>query len=174
MKDRLQALETLHGEIDELARVIAGRHAGRLRCAPGCRRCCVDGITVFEIEAALILRRHSEMLRSGSPGNSGACPFLDERDLCRVYPQRPYVCRTQGLPLRWVEEYEYRDICPLNDDADRPLQSLDEADCWTIGPFEHRLAALQREYGGGSLRRVALRDLFENPTSGPTPARQRP
>lgn len=42
--------------------------------------------------------------------------------------------------------------------------ALDAAECWTIGPFEHRLAVLQRSFGGGSLRRIALRALFERPT----------
>jgi hypothetical protein len=161
MQDRIRAIELLHREIDELALDIAARHAGRLRCAPGCHQCCVDGISVFEIEAALILKHHPDLLRSGSPRDAGACPFLDEREHCRVYPHRPYVCRTQGLPLRWLEENEYRDICSLNEDPARPIESLEAAECWTIGPFEHRLAALQREYSGGPLRRIALRSLFE-------------
>ncbi|MBK7707050.1 MAG: hypothetical protein IPJ30_15135 [Acidobacteria bacterium] len=53
------------------------------------------------------------------PHTRGACAFLDQ-DACRIYPDRPYVHRTQGLPLRWIEDdleeaFKYRDICPLNE-----------------------------------------------------------
>ena len=78
---------------------------------------------------------------------------------------RPYVCRTQGLPLRWLEEgedwdfVERRDICPLN--ADGPaLDTLDGAHCWEIGPAEDRLAFAQEALDGGELRRVPMRGLF--------------
>ena len=75
------------------------------------------------------------------------------------------MCRTQGLPLRWWDRdcggavTEYRDICPLNEDGP-PLDRLPEAACWTLGPTEGRLAALDGAAGGGEPRRVALRDLF--------------
>ena len=57
---------------------------------------------------------------------------------------------------------EYRDICPLNERPDDPLEVLEEQDCWTIGPTESSLSQLQTEFGGG-LRRIRLRDLFSVP-----------
>jgi hypothetical protein len=73
------------------------------------------------------------------------------------------------LPLRWLEEradgewVEYRDICPLNEEGP-PLTGIDLTECWSLGIFEPRLAELQEELqGGGPLRRVALRDLFDLP-----------
>ena len=33
----------------------------------------------------------------------GACVFLEE-GLCRIYPFRPIICRSQGLPLAYAEE----------------------------------------------------------------------
>jgi Fe-S-cluster containining protein len=107
------------------------------------------------------------LLSSAEPHPPGNCAFLDERGGCRIYGDRPYVCRTQGLPLRWFEEdddghtAELRDICPLNDISDEPLGNLSEEDFWTIGAFEGRLAELQREFGE-SLRRVSLRQLFDS------------
>ena len=90
------------------------------------------------------------------------CAFLDAEGACRIYADRPYVCRTQGLPLRWIEEdfdetIEYRDICPLNA-AGEPVEDLEAADCWTIGPFEEELSMIQA--GTGDSARVPLRDLF--------------
>ena len=54
---------------------------------------------------------------------------------------------------------EYRDICPLNENPEAPLEALEQQDCWSIGPTESSLAQLQTEFGGG-LRRIRLRDLF--------------
>jgi Fe-S-cluster containining protein len=67
---------------------------------------------------------------------------------CRVYAHRPYVCRTQGLPLRVLLEgegegeqnesgdesvpKEHRDICPLNADK-LDVKALPADQCWTIG-----------------------------------------
>lgn len=157
--DRLRAL---HDDVDREAQAIERRHAARIRCRQGCHDCCVDGLTVFEIEAERIRRRHGPLLRNSAPHPSGACAFLDGQGACRVYGDRPYVCRTQGLPLRWIgeddqgREAEFRDICPLNEEGGPPPEELEAGECWTIGPYEERLASLQADR-----RRVALRSLFD-------------
>lgn len=159
-------LRVLHDEIDRRAGELATLHADRLRCGRGCHDCCVDGLTVFEIEADRIRREYPELLSDGHPHPPGRCAFLDDDGACRIYGARPYVCRTQGLPLRWTEDaadggiVEYRDICPLNEDGP-PIDRLPEGACWTLGPTEGRLAALDRDSSGGKPRRVALRDLFD-------------
>ena len=45
----------------------------------------------------------------------------------------------------------------------RPTDLAADA-CWTLGPFEGRLASLQHARDGGAMRRVALRDLFRRRT----------
>jgi Fe-S-cluster containining protein len=158
-------VDALHREVDALAHEIASRHGARLKCARGCASCCVDELTVYEVEAERIRRHSPELLAEGRPHAAGACAMLDERGACRVYEARPYVCRTQGLPLRWFEEDEHdeiveeRDICPLNLEGPT-LPSLPDQDCWLIGPFEERLAELQARADGGAMKRVALRGLF--------------
>jgi Fe-S-cluster containining protein len=161
----LADLAALHAEVDARAAALAARHAGRLRCGRGCSACCIDGLAVFEVEAQRIARAHPELLAEGEPHMPGACAFLDAAGACRVYADRPYVCRTQGLPLRVVYEREggeigeVRDICELNLEGE-PLAQLPEDALWPIGPFEERLAALQARLDGGAGRRVALRRLF--------------
>lgn len=164
----LTELERLHEIVDRRARGLEQLHSARLECSRGCADCCADDLTVFEVEAERIRRDHPRLLLDGVPHPGGSCAFLDDRGACRVYESRPYVCRTQGLPLRWVEtnieglRTEYRDICPLNERPDHPLEELGEEDCWTIGPTEGSLAQLQAGFGGGLLR-VRLRDLFSGP-----------
>ena len=160
--EALTALAALREEIDREAGALHARHRARLKCGRGCAQCCVDELSVFEVEAESIRERHGELLSRGAPHAPGACAFLDAAGACRIYEDRPYVCRTQGLPLRWVEpelNAEQRDICPLNE-AGEPIEELPEHDCWTLGPVEGRLAAIQADWDGGALRRVSLRSLF--------------
>jgi Fe-S-cluster containining protein len=159
----LDALARLHADVDRQASPLHALHAARLQCRRGCSSCCVDGLTVFAVEAERIRRQHGDLLAGGTPHAKGACAFLDEQGACRVYEHRPYVCRTQGLPLRWIEErdggpVELRDICPLNEPGE-PVEHLPSEACWSIGPFEKRLAQIQSELGALP-NRVRLRDLF--------------
>ena len=162
----LDELERFHAEVDQQVAALARRHGRRLRCRRGCSDCCVDELTVFEVEAARITRHHAQLLREGRPRAAGGCALLDDAGACRIYADRPYVCRTQGLPLRWLEEasagrtLELRDICPLNAEAGPPVETLTEELCWTLGPIEERLARLQIGLDGGAGRRIRLRDLF--------------
>jgi hypothetical protein len=161
--DVIDAVEALHREVDRLVAEILPSFGASLRCRRGCTDCCTDDLTVFEVEAALVRER----LPSSAHGTlhpPGRCAFLDDCGACAVYDLRPYVCRTQGLPLRWLDEddaggiVERRDVCPLNDDG-VSLLDLPADRCWTIGPFEARLAQLQASVDGGALRRVSLREL---------------
>jgi Fe-S-cluster containining protein len=154
-------LVRLHDEVDARVAALAALHGARLHCRRGCCACCVDGITVFAIEAERIRAHHADLLALGEPHAPGACAFLDAAGACRIYEDRPYVCRTQGLPLRWIDDErgaELRDICPLNE-AGEPIEQLPESSCWTLGEVEARLAALQGAFGAEGAR-VALRALF--------------
>ena len=160
-------IESFHDEVDALTARLEELHRDRLQCSKGCAGCCVDDISVFEIEADLIRRKHADVLQT-APHPEGACAFLDDEGACRIYASRPYVCRTQGLPIRWVDEVdgqpvEYRDICELNEEG--PLiTSLEPQACWPIGPAEAKLQALQAQHGE-PMARVKLRDLFQKPST---------
>lgn len=158
----MSAIARLHEVVDELVAPLVARHQDRLQCRLGCAACCVDEITVFEVEADRIAAAFPEVLDS-EPHPPGACAMLDAEGACRVYAARPYVCRTQGLPLRWAERrrgrtVELRDICPLNETGPG-LATLPVADCWTLGPVEQRLQQLQLSLDGQG-KRVLLRALF--------------
>ncbi len=155
-------LARLHAEVDAEAARLGALHRARLQCRRGCASCCVDDITVFEVEAERIRVRHPELLASGEPHAPGACAFLGAEGDCRIYAERPYVCRTQGLPLRWSDAErgaELRDICALNESGE-PIEELPADACWELGPTEARLAALQARASAGALPRTRLRSLF--------------
>ncbi|MEM1349943.1 MAG: YkgJ family cysteine cluster protein [Myxococcota bacterium] len=170
--DPLSMIRDIHRDIDREANELAAAHAGRLQCGLGCSGCCDDDLTVWRAEAERILEEFGELLAEAQPHPVGRCAMLDEQTgACRIYSARPYVCRTQGLPLRFVDEHpetgewvEFRDICPLNDAAEHaPLEELAACACWEIGPVEQRLghAELRRSGGMERMERVRLRDLFE-------------
>lgn len=166
----LAELLVLHAEIDARIAQVSASYAGQLTCKPGCRDCCRDDLTVFGIEALRIRAFCRQLLEEEKPHPKGGCAFLSPEGHCRIYEHRPYVCRTQGLPLRWIEDdNEYRDICPLNAPAADP-GALEPEHCWEIGPFEDLLRRLQERLERGTahtptpltkgLQRIALRSLF--------------
>ncbi len=164
MNAQIAKLKQFYLEIEQETERLAQVHQARLNCQRGCSGCCIDGITVWNIEAENIRQSHQAFLIEEIPNTNGGCAFLDQNGACRIYHSRPYVCRTQGLPLRWFDEieseiYEFRDICPLNE-TDEQIENLAYEDCWTIGNPEAVLADLQTEFDNGEMRRVALRELF--------------
>ncbi len=168
--DVIDQVERLHTAVDMMVGPLSTRHAERLQCRLGCTGCCVDDLSVFAIEAAAITRHYAELLATESPHPIGQCAMLDDAGRCRIYAHRPYVCRTQGLPLRWLEEAdapdadaseqeprELRDICPLNENSE-PIEALAAEDCWTLGPVESRLRSMQADVAPDT--RVSMRSLF--------------
>lgn len=161
-------LENFYDEVDKLSRILSRKHESRLKCKAGCFSCCVDNITVFEVEAEYIKEHYNDLINKDKPHPEGYCAFLNDKGECRIYEHRPYVCRTQGLPLRWIEEineeelYEMRDICPLNEEGE-PIVNIKAEDCWTIGPFEEKLAIIQKKFSDKPMgkNRIYLRQLFK-------------
>jgi Fe-S-cluster containining protein len=158
-QDIRMAYLKLIDEIDqEVSQLTGGRLAGRITCRPGCSTCC-RAFSVLPLEAALLQR---VMPAADGPRQEGDCLFLGG-GLCSVYSCRPVICRTQGLPLAYVDEILERievSACPLNfpEDAD-----LDRDDLLFMDAFNERLAALNllycQRHGLDPAVRVALADL---------------
>ena len=111
----IAALDTEIGRIGEM-------HGATLSCGPGCASCCL-AFSVLPIEAACLreaigalpLASQEQLDRNLAEGDE-RCPLLID-DLCSVYAARPVICRTQGLPLAYVDaEREAIEVsaCPLN------------------------------------------------------------
>ena len=91
------------------------RYPDQMRCAKGCAACCILE-TVVPLEAVMIAeylasRAHSRPMPDEAAADQ--CAWLDQAASCRIYPARPIICRTHGLPLRYPDQLD-PDICPLN------------------------------------------------------------
>lgn len=110
MKDSLlQEYRSFLTEVDELCSRLSAEHADHLRCREGCSACCTD-LSVLPVEWCSIregLNGERERLSDRLPGRQapelGVCPFLVDR-ACSIYPLRPLICRTHGLPLAYRVE----------------------------------------------------------------------
>ena len=118
--------------------------------------------SVLPLEAAL-LQRGLPAGQAAGPRREGECALLGH-GLCTAYSLRPVICRTQGLPLAYVDETLAQidvSACPLNfaEDVDFDLDDL-----FFMDAFNERLAALNllycRRHGLDATARVAIADLI--------------
>lgn len=92
----------LVAEIDEMVKELSTtRFAKVLQCKPGCEECCMR-FSVLPIEAAIVVEALNN-IRMPNSNNSDKCVLLND-GLCQVYTSRPIICRTQGLPLGYIDE----------------------------------------------------------------------
>jgi len=88
----------LRSRVDERVRELVEMHRENLACRPGCCECC-QNLSVFPVEYHAILE---DLRRQGTghlkTDDSASCAFLRD-GLCLIYPFRPLICRTHGLPV---------------------------------------------------------------------------
>lgn len=132
----------LVARLDAHAERVTAAWSGSLRCREGCSDCCQRDLSVFAVEAANIrlwLAGHG--LAPG--GSEDGCALLDEAGACRIYPVRPVICRTHGLPLAIsTDDGVSGDVCPLNFDGGRGLAELPSEDFLSVQTMDTVLAAI--------------------------------
>lgn len=122
------------------------KYDSEMNCQKGCSRCCIDGISIFSWEAAIITdwyfnlspEEKEKWIKNQSLPSSSHMPFVDNEgtdnvpclflrdDKCSIYDSRPSVCRTQGMSILLREDSHYfRDWCPLNF-VDRKTQGFED------------------------------------------------
>jgi hypothetical protein len=97
--------EELADKVDGFFARVADRHGADMQCTTGCSDCCHVRLTITAVEAAAI-RAHAaawtaEQRRNlANQGPSDRCAALDAAGRCKIYPARPLVCRSHGVPIR--------------------------------------------------------------------------
>lgn len=112
--------DKLMAPIDRVWASFRQNYRDHISCRPGCSSCCEKGITFFPLEVYWAAHNigNDRPLASRLAGlklsQDSACGFLlDEK--CAIYPYRPMLCRTFGLPVMYMEGSRYLfDICCKN------------------------------------------------------------
>jgi len=100
---------------------VALKYGKEMSCKSGCSKCCHTDISVFDVESNILEKWFLHLSDEAKldlknkwkePRLNSACVFLHQ-DKCTVYPARPIICRTQGLPLHLSTE-NILDYCDLN------------------------------------------------------------
>jgi Fe-S-cluster containining protein len=130
----LETYRQLTAKIDAFFARVAARHGGEMQCAAGCSACCHQRLTVTAVEAAAIEAwaaslSAAERAALGSTADPDRCAALDDHGRCRIYPARPLVCRSHGIPIRMKSERSLPVIqsCELNFRAHGPAAA--DPDC---------------------------------------------
>jgi Fe-S-cluster containining protein len=107
VEDAMKAIHLyrkLRQQTDQLTAGLEKIHTGRMVCRKGCCHCCTN-LTVFPVEFFSIAE---EMKLAGwsklTFDAARVCGYLDEHGACEIYPYRPMICRTQGLPLAFYDD----------------------------------------------------------------------
>lgn len=114
-EDLFQPYREFLTKLDLLIASVRDYYRESITCARGCSSCCTAGLSVFPVEA-LYIKTYAGDLHGKSAHEPGKCTFL-ENDRCRIYPLRPVVCRTQGMPLLYgtdSNEETGLSLCELN------------------------------------------------------------
>lgn len=149
-------LHRLLEAVDAHAERVGAAHAGAMACRLGCTGCCRQDLAVSQVEAHHILTwlverglpphdpaptEHDahplfDMLSGGT-----ACVFLGPGGGCGIYPVRPLICRTHGLPIKAPEGQ--RDTCPLNFADEGALDAVPGADVLDLDGLNQRFALVE-------------------------------
>src|SRR4051812_8425307 len=115
--DELDEHRAAIAKIDAAVASSTTKAGSALTCHRGCDSCCVDGLTVLPVEAALIedaIERGVAGPPSTPSAQPGRCAFLDVDGACSIYAVRPVVCRTHGLALKKGASLPIVSSCALN------------------------------------------------------------
>ena len=164
----IQEYHQLIAALDAEIVCIGEMHGATLSCGPRCSSCCL-AFSVLPLEAACLREAiaalplaSQERLGHSLAEDDDRCPLLIDK-LCSIYKARPVICRTQGLPLAYVDEERQAievSACPLNfpDDYAFAPESL-----LFMDRFNGRLSELNRAWcltqGLVPDRRIPLREV---------------
>ncbi len=147
-KSLITSYYQLRNRVDELCESLGKEHVKYLNCKKGCDLCCM-AISVFPVEfyairAELDLKSNLEMHVSE---NEEDCRYLIDHT-CAIYPSRPVICRTHGLPLLYMslegDDYELS-CCELNF-TDFDLADFDEQNTYPMDKINSQLYLINKNF----------------------------
>lgn len=114
MNELFDTYYELRDELDTEIRRIESLHSHHITCSKMCSHCCMN-FGVLSIEAYAIAKEIDDTKFSYKENvKRENCVFLQD-SLCMMYASRPFICRTQGLPLIYEINDAYElSVCERN------------------------------------------------------------
>ena len=155
-------LATLTQKVDAEFAAIHQRQAAQMQCRAGCSACCRARLAITRVEEASLRRglaslsdeRRAELSARTREEGREMCPALDADGTCGIYPFRPLICRSYGVPLRHRRAVELVsppviDVCDLNF-TDTPLKLLSPRDVMDQTDLVEALERIDRDHCAGA------------------------
>lgn len=155
-----EAYKILVRDIDTLVAEIINKHIRKpIVCRPGCDDCCI-AFSVLALEASLI---SSELSAKGTVSlHKDRCKLLKNKR-CTIYEFRPIICRTQGVPIGYINEESgviEVSACPVNFPSDYEFH---HEELLFMDKLNERLSKINNDYcerkGLDPLKRIELNSL---------------
>jgi Fe-S-cluster containining protein len=121
MNDIFEQYRQLRKKVDTIAERLEEVHRKQMQCRQKCTDCCIN-LTVWPVEFYAILEDLKTAQTKPEFDPAGGCGFL-QNGLCQIYPFRPIICRTHGLPLVY-----------LDDEQDEPVHCVTFCEKNFLGP----------------------------------------
>ncbi|MBW2735819.1 MAG: YkgJ family cysteine cluster protein [Deltaproteobacteria bacterium] len=148
-------------KVDAFFGEVTSRHAEALQCRHGCSLCCGQELSVMLVEAIAVVEgieklsaRTRHELEESAAAENKPCVFLHEGG-CRIYAERPLLCRSHGLPIRQHGEVA---ACELNFTAGHPPDAILDGG-WLTAALTTANGILQEQLKLEHTPRVSLREL---------------
>ena len=153
LEEILFQYQNLIFKVDTACRELEELHQEHLVCKPGCSQCCNVERTVCSIEAYIVeqqlltlspqkIRRLKKLYKDSDE----TCPML-LRDRCVIYPARPIICRTHGLPILYREaERAFIDYCRLNFTKLPEDYKFDDKQIIDVNPYNVELIQIDKKF----------------------------
>jgi len=172
--DRLAALAE---EVEASFAVIHERRTAQMQCRAGCSACCRARLSITQVEEAFLRRglatfsdeRRVEFSARTREENREMCPALDGDGRCGIYPFRPLICRTYGVPLRHRRAVALInppiiDSCDLNF-TETSLKDLPSGDVFDQTALVEALETIDRDHCADNdlpeRRRISIAHILE-------------
>lgn len=152
IKSSLERARFVHHMVDEYNKEVFAHPLLKalVPCKAGCSGCCHTQVSVTEDEAELLLHNinsgininYENLARQAEAGNDSdaffkipyqerKCVFLDDKGSCRVYKDRPSVCRTNAV----IGEASQCDTSDINSGKSLRLVNTQKSDMTIVGAF---------------------------------------
>ncbi len=154
----VERVAALAAEVDTEFAAIQERHEERMHCRAGCSACCRARLSITRVEEAFVRRgladligaRRAEFAARTKEEGREMCPALDDDGRCGIYPFRPLICRSYGVPLRHtgavpMVQPPVVDVCDLNF-TETSLKLLPPDDAYDQTSMTDELESIDREY----------------------------